>query len=293
MTERLVQTLLPVFLLGFVGWWVAGRRKLNLEDVNRMNVDVFNPVLLVLALASKSFDLSSAGPLLGASLAIVLGSGLVAWGITRALHIDPRTFVPSMMFNNCGNIGMPVAYLAFGEIGLSSMAVLMAAQSVLMFSVGTIILRGQADWKSMARNPNLLASILGLTLGALQLQFPAWLAPALKLLADASIPLMLISLGVRMRDMNFANWKLPLLGAIVCPLSGLLVAPLLPLMLPLTPVDFAVAVLYAGMPPAVTNYLLAERYQRAPEQVASIVLFGNFASIFYLPFLLAIALSLA
>ncbi len=36
----------------------------------------------------------------------------------------------------------------------------------------------------------------------------------------------------------------------------------------------------------VLNYMLAERYQVAPQQVAAIVLMGNFASLLVLPVML-------
>ena len=55
--------------------------------------------------------------MLGA-VGIVLGSGLLAWPVARLLHVDYRTFVPPMMFNNCGNIGLPLAVLALRRAGI-------------------------------------------------------------------------------------------------------------------------------------------------------------------------------
>ncbi len=51
-------------------------------------------------------------------------------------------------------------------------------------------------------------------------------------------------------------------------------------------------VLFSMLPPAVMNYLFAERFQVEPSNVASMVLFGNFLSIVTLPVLLLFALSL-
>jgi predicted permease len=110
------------------------------------------------------------------------------------------------------------------------------------------------------------------------------------MLGDVSIPLMLFSLGVRMRDLSFRDWHLPVLGAIVCPVSGLIIAPFLGRPLGLTDMQADVLLLFASLPPAVLNFLLAERYQREPQQVASIVLIGNLASIVFVPLALAWAL---
>ena len=83
-----------------------------------MNMDVFVPVLVLSALTAKEFDLWASRWLVAGGVAVILGSGLVAWPVARWLKVAPRTFVPSMMFNNSGNMGLPLALLAFGEENL-------------------------------------------------------------------------------------------------------------------------------------------------------------------------------
>jgi len=41
--------------------------------------------------------------------------------------------------------------------------------------------------------------------------------------------------------------------------------------------------LYAALPPAIMNYLIAERYEQEPEKVAAIVLIGNLGSLVAVP----------
>ena len=45
-----------------------------------------------------------------------------------------------------------------------------------------------------------------------------------------------------------------------------------------------------ALPPAVLNYMLAERYDQQPRRVASIVLLGNFGSVIVIPLVLPFAL---
>jgi predicted permease len=204
--------------------------------------------------------------------------------------VDARTFVPPMMFNNCGNMGLPLAYLSFGERGLAMMVVLFVTSNFIMFTLGMRLVRGSVRWREALANPMVVATVAGTLCGAAQVTFPGWLTPALKMVADVSIPLMLFSLGARMRDLSFRDWHLPVLGAIVCPVSGLLIAPFLIRPLALSDMQGDVLLLFAALPPAVLNFLLAERYKREPQQVASIVLIGNLASIVFVPFALAWAL---
>ena len=49
-------------------------------------------------------------------------------------------------------------------------------------------------------------------------------------------------------------------------------------------------VVFGALPPAVLNYMLAERFNQQPEQVASIVMMGNLASMVVIPTVLVFVL---
>jgi predicted permease len=100
------------------------------------------------------------------------------------------------------------------------------------------------------------------------------------------IPLMLFSLGVRMINVRMEHWKAGIIGAVVCPVSGLLSAGLALLVLPLDPFQVGALVLFAALPPAVLNFLFSEQYQQQPELVASMVLIGNAFSVVVLSMVL-------
>ncbi len=51
----------------------------------------------------------------------------------------------------------------------------------------------------------------------------------------------------------------------------------------LTGMEASLLWLFAVLPPAVLNYILAEHYQRGPTQVASIVVMGNAAGLITIP----------
>ena len=51
-----------------------------------------------------------------------------------------------------------------------------------------------------------------------------------------------------------------------------------------------VLLLYAALPPAVMNYIFAERYNQDPGLVSAIVVVGNIASIVFIPLALYLAM---
>jgi predicted permease len=217
MVERLLGIILPVFMVIALGYVYARRTKPDMTWVNRINMNVLAPALIFSALASKDFDLyGNRGVILGA-VGVVVGSGLLAWPFARLLHEDVRTFVPPMMFNNCGNMGLPLAVLAFGQPGLSAMVAIFTISNLLHFTVGVHIINRHAAFWPVFRNPMVIATFVGFAFAILHPPIPDWLMLAIKMTGDAMIPLMLISLGVRMATVSWGGWNLGVTGALICP----------------------------------------------------------------------------
>ena len=110
------------------------------------------------------------------------------------------------------------------------------------------------------------------------------------MLGDAAIPLGLFTLGVGFASFRVERWSVGIVGALLCPLSSLLVIwPLLGV-LGLPPEQRGLLLLYAALPPAVMNFILAERYQQDPGLVSAIVVGGNIASLGFVPLALYLGL---
>jgi predicted permease len=112
---------------------------------------------------------------------------------------------------------------------------------------------------------------------------PGWLASSTHLLGAAAIPLGLFSLGVGFAGFKVERWGPGIVGALLCPAARLAVAWPLAYFLPLSPTLQGILMLHAALPPAVFNYILAQRYQREPGLVSAIVVAGNVVSIFFVP----------
>jgi predicted permease len=250
---------------------------------NRINMDIFLPALIFSVMAGKNFDLYAHLDLALGSAVMVLGAGLVMKPVAGLLGVHPKTFVPPMMFNNCGNLGLPLAYLAFGDAGLSAFVVMFLVSNLMHFSLGIHIVNENAKLSSLASNPIVIATFVGLGWAMLKLPLPSWLATPIDMVGQISIPLMLFGLGVRMITVDMSNWKIGLYGAIFSPLSSLIFALPFAYIMDLSAEYTAYIVLFSVLPPAVLNYMFSERYNQEPQVVASIVLIGNIASLVIIP----------
>jgi len=285
MLARIVSIITPVILIILIGWLYGRKAHPDMAGINRATLEVIAPLLVVSAFASKDFVLADQLVLLACAVVIVLGSGVLAWVVARALGADPRTFVPPMMFNNCGNMGLPLSVFAFGPAGLAPAVALFAASNLLHFTVGLKIVDRHASMARIARNPMVLATIVGVALALVRPWFslPEPVHESVKMLGDATVPLMLFALGVRMKDVSLRNWGMGVMGAVVCPLAGIVVALVLVRLVPMSDLQRGLLFVFAALPPAVLNFLVADRFRQEPDQVASIVLLGNLAAVLFVP----------
>ena len=289
MLLRIVSIVFPLFAIVAAGWLYGRRHKPDMALANQLNMDVFVPALVFAALAGKSFDLLGYQALALGGIAVVLGSGLAAWPLARLLRVDAKTFLPPMMFNNSGNMGLPLAVLAFGEAGLPAAVVLFLVENLLHFSLGAWMLDHRARLATLWRMPMMLAALAGLAMSLSGIALWPPLVTAIRMLGDISIPLLLFTLGVRLAGASFHAWGIGLAGAVARPVLGMLIAWGAGRALGLSTEHQAMLLVFGALPPAVLNYVFAERYAQEPDKVASIVMVGNVAALLFIPVALAIA----
>jgi predicted permease len=287
---RIADVIIPVFLIVAIGYGYARRKVPDLSTFNRIALDVLAPVLVYSALAAKDFRLVDHVPLLMGGTVLILGSGLLAWPLAHWFGAQPRTLVPVVMFNNCGNMGLPLALLAFGPAHFGAAVALFSVSNLFHFSLGARITSASARTRDLLTSPLMVATVLGFASALTDLRPPDVLLGGLKLLGDAMLPMMLFALGVRLTSLTRSGLALGLLGALARPLLGLAIGIPLAWALGLEGAARGQLLLFAALPPAVMQFMLAERYHQEPDKVAAMIMLGNALAVVFVPLALAIGL---
>ena len=158
-----------------------------------MSMTILAPALMFSALASKDFDIARQRAADAGQRRRRAGLGPSRVAVARLMHVDYRTLVPTAMFNNCGNMGLPLAVLAFGQAGFSAMVALFTISNLLHFTLGVRHHRppralrplpAQSDGVGDRRS----ASSFALT----HPPMPEWVYFGIKMVGDALIPMMLL-----------------------------------------------------------------------------------------------------
>ena len=287
---RIAQVIVPVFMIVAIGWAYGRRTRPDLVTFNRIVLDVLSPLLVYTALADRGFRWEDHTALIGGGALLILATGAIAWGMARAAHTQPRTLVPVVMFTNAGNMGLPLALLAFGPEHFGAAVALFSISNLLHFSLGARITSAHARTRDLMLSPLMIASALGFASALSGVRPPDAIFTGMKLLGDAMLPLMLFALGVRLTLLRREDVPRGLLGAFARPLIGMACAVPLAWALGLEGPARAQLILFGALPPAATQFLLADRYRQEPERVAAMILLGNALAIVFVPLGLAIAL---
>ena len=290
LVSRIAGVIIPVFLIVAIGYGYGRRHRPDLSVFNRIALDVLAPVLVYSALAARDFHIQQHLLLLVGGAILILGGGALAWPLARALKADPRTLVPVVMFNNSGNMGLPLALLAFGPEHFGAAVALFSVSNLLHFSIGARITSAQARTRDLLLSPLMVATALGFASAFTDIRPPAEVLAGLKLLGDALLPMMLFAWGVRLTTLTRSGLGLGMVGALARPLLGLLMAVPLAWALGLEGAAKGQLLLFAALPPAVMQFMLADRYHQEPDKVGAMIMLGNALALVFVPLGLALGL---
>ena len=283
MFSTILTITLPIFVLALVGFFYSRRVKPDLAGANKLVVDIALPVLIFISLSAKSFDPISALSFTGASIALILLSGLIAWPLTAFSGASKQAFLPCVMFANVGPVGIPLIALAYGPEGMASAAVLLVISNVLHFTMGAGVMSGKVDWRMLYANPLVWATVLGVSSSQLQLEPPTWLHTSLTMIGSVLVPMMLMSLGVRLASSKIEDAQVGAQISVLILMVRLAAVYALLWFIPLQGVERGALILFACVPPAVFNFMLADKFHVEPNKVASTVIVGHICSLAFLP----------
>ena len=136
----------------------------------------------------------------------------------------------------------------------------------------------------------MVGTALGFASALTDVRPPDVVLSGLKLLGDALLPMMLFALGVRLTSLTRHGLALGLLGALARPLIGLAIGIPLAAALGLEGAARGQLLLFAALPPAVMQFMLAERYRQEPDKVAAMIMLGNALAVVFVRLALAMGL---
>jgi hypothetical protein len=288
---EIVGIVAPVFLSAAVGYgWIRLGRPFDRDLVTRLITDVGAPCLVfsgLISLDARSDDLTT---IVGAALLAMACFAALGAAVLRLARLPAHTFLPPLVFGNTGNMGLPLCLFAFGDEGLSLAVCFFATVAITHYSLGVWVWSGRVSVIELLRTPLFYGTLFGVAVLAADVAVPVWLRNTTQLLGGFTIPLMMITMGVSLAELRLHGLPRTVALSILRLGMGVAVGFALSAVLGLEGVARGVVVIQCSMPVAVFNYLFAERYNRSPEAVASLVVLSTMLAFALLPLLLGFLL---
>ncbi len=287
MLLELLSIIAPVFAACAVGYvWARMERPFDTAMVTALISFVGAPCLVFHVVANVKVEGDAFATVAGASLAAIASFLALGYAGLRLLRLPVRPLLPSLTFPNTGNMGLPLAYLAFGEPGLAFGTAVFAAVSIVHFILGPAIVSGSLSPGRLLRIPLIYGVMAGLPFMIQGTPPPKWLNASTELLGGMTVPLMLITLGISLARIKAANLKWGAGLGLARLAMGLAVGVGLSWAFGLEGVARAVLIIDCAMPVAVFNFLFAQQYGGRPDEVAGAVVVSTAISFATLPALL-------
>lgn len=285
MLTAITEVILPVLLIAGVGALVGRIFKIDQAGLNKLQLYVLVPTLAYSSLMKMAIPPGAILHLGAVYFAVSAVVGVLAYLAGTGLPWRERgPIVASTVIGNNGNFGLPIALLALGQPGLDNAIVIFIFSLIIMWTLGPAVLGSHAGvvpvLKAIGRLPTIWAVLLAGGMRTLGLRFPTGVMTAVDMIADASVPMVLLGLGIQLGTMGTIRLTRPVLTAAILRIVAVpLVAWGLGAAMGLHGVPLQSLVLACAMPTAVNVLMIAWEYGADAEAAASAVALSTFASV--------------
>lgn len=289
---------LPVFLIFFAGWLGQKLLGFDIKSISKMTLYIMSPFLAFRTFYTNEVTMDYVYIFLFSCLLSLILIG-VTWITGLAMRAE-RPKLSAMIlggaFMNSGNYGAPVVLFALGAVAFDYAVIMMVFQSFLMNSIGILVASiGGKDNASIrhavmqvVKMPVIYGALFGLALQLLVVDLPEAVMGAVGLVADASIPTVMLVLGMQLAVIKRKRVAYRFVSATVG--IRMIISPLLALLilhfLPISDVIKAVLFIQASMPAAANTTLLAIQFDTEPDLVSFTTFITTMVSLLTIPYVL-------
>lgn len=286
---KVVEVILPVLLCVGVGFLLAKiHQPFDRSMIGPLLANVGYPALVLSRLSNESVKLSQFVTMQLAALCVLASFAAISFVFLKLARLPIRGYLTPMMFSNAGNIGVPVALLAFGTPGMDGALAFLIVILIGTFSVGIWLPKGQVTFRSLLGSPLIYSFAIAMILMGTGTRLPPPIKAGVDILGGLAIPLMLLTLGHMLTGLKLGLIKRGACIALFHLFMAFVVAGLLDRLFGFQGVERGVFLLMCVMPVSITAFLFVDMYQPAESAgVASFVLVSMLLAIVVLPAVLA------
>jgi predicted permease len=270
--------ILPILIVALVGFIFQRALHLNTRPFSQAIIYVLAPCLIFVTLSSSEIAFSDMLRMVVLALFLMLLMGVISFAISRLMRLPAKLasiFILSTTFMNAGNFGLPFSSFTLGSDGLAWASIFFITSVMTMNTAGIYIATAGAysprdAIRKLIRFPTIYAIPLALIVRGLNVEIPLAMMRPIELLSDATVPTMLLLLGMQIASNGLPKQKgLIAISTSLRLLASPMIAWFLAVVLGLTGVAHDAALIQSAMPTAVFTAVLAYEFDLDPSFATS------------------------
>jgi len=275
-----INNLFPILLIAGIGYICGKYLDVQARSLSRVIFYVFSPCLIFNLITTSQLSGDDMLRMIGFTTTLVLSCAAITYLLGKAMNLSRTMLVAvilTAMTTNAGNFGLSLNLFAFGEAGLAQASIFFVTSAMINYTVGvTIASMGSVSLKDsllkLLTIPTVYAVILAVIFVSTGWVLPKPLERTTSTLAGASIPAMIILLGLQLQqNQRTKQTKALILSNGMRLLGGAALGILFANVFRLTGVAYQAGVIEAAKPTAVLSTVLATEFDVEPAFVTTVV----------------------
>ena len=289
--------LLAIGLILALGFFLGKKKLISTEtnsEIANLLLTVFMPASLFVAFPGE-YDESLMGLFFAGLVAGILV--MVSLIVLSKLIFNKQWFKGglryesqfALVFNNATFLGYPIIINTFGNTGVIVYLGFIIAFNIALFSYGIWLFQHKITlglFKSIATNPNILATMFGMVVFLVEIKLPGPINDALGFVSNATTQLSIICIGFMLSRAGFKammkKWRL-MITALIQLILGPVVTFLLLSFLKFPVEVISVCTLIQALPTATSLGLFATKYGGNNIEASELVMISTILSVATLP----------
>lgn len=292
---NIVSTIVPVFIVIFIGLFARQRGFLSGEFINQANRLVYYfaiPAMVFSSIAGTDLQTQMNPTVILVSLGVVLVISGMAWGLARLLGVPDQSrgsFIQCGFHGNLGYIGFAIVFYYMGDQGLVKGAIIagfvmilqnVLAMAVLQFYAGRSHAVSHMEIvKKAVGNPVILSAVAGIGFSLLGISIPIVIDRALEIIKGMALPLALLIIGA---SLSFRQFKSRLILLVVSSTVKLIAMPAVALvcfyLFSVNRAEYLPGLIILAAPTATLTYVLAKEIGGDPDLAGPAISFSTLLS---------------
>lgn len=292
--ELIINSIVPVFLIVAMGYFF---KKTKIIDdavekfLNNLAYYLLLPAMIFISIYKSPFE-----TIVNIRMVVGIYAGafivfIIAAVIALAYPKEKRAgFVLPTFRTNIAYIGFPLILHAYGQLALAEISVLTGfiAPVTITFSIIYLkILYRDKDKNTKGifyhvfTDPLVISSIVGIAFSYFKIRLPQFAVNTVDLISSMGSPLMLIAVGAGLKISTINKDKMLV---VISSALKLIIQPAISFfiftyLIPLTGLEFKVAVMTFSFPSALSTYIMVKQYKGDGELTAAIIMATTLLSI--------------